>query len=141
MARKGWDQLSDTYRERLERSGISRSDYSSGASLASARGHGSTPEKPLTSFENVPSQYQSYADLRREIIELKRSLLQDSGRKEYASWEKQQLKELRGRSKAALEKAAAILDARVNQQMSYEELRAMYPEIDDDEWDWVGHYH
>lgn len=36
--RKGWDQLSDGYRRRLERGGIARSDYEGGASLDKARG-------------------------------------------------------------------------------------------------------
>lgn len=39
MARKGWDALSDTYRDRLVRGGIDRGSYESGASLHGARGH------------------------------------------------------------------------------------------------------
>lgn len=46
MARRNWDSLSDSYRSRLERSGISRSDYQSGQSLRAARGHATTPEHP-----------------------------------------------------------------------------------------------
>lgn len=39
MARKGWDQLSDAYRRRLERGGITAETYGQGASLSQARGH------------------------------------------------------------------------------------------------------
>lgn len=38
MARKGWDALSPAYRRRLERGGIVRSSYESGANLQRARG-------------------------------------------------------------------------------------------------------
>ena len=38
-ARKGWDQLSPAYRQRLERAGIARADYAT-ADLRKARGHG-----------------------------------------------------------------------------------------------------
>lgn len=141
MARRGWDQLSDTYRQRLERSGISQSEYQSGASLAGARGHGATPERPLTDLENVPSQYQAYADLRREIVEFKRELLQQSGRQEDSKWQSRTLGELAGKSRATLEKARDILDARINQSMSWDELRLMYPELEDDGWEWLFHYH
>jgi hypothetical protein len=39
VARKGWDRLSADYRARLERHGITRTQYDSGASLQKARGH------------------------------------------------------------------------------------------------------
>lgn len=42
MARKSWDQLSDKYRARLTRAGITRESRDQGASLAKARGHTST---------------------------------------------------------------------------------------------------
>lgn len=37
--RKGWDALSDAYRDRLKRSGINKQVYESGAPLHGARGH------------------------------------------------------------------------------------------------------
>lgn len=40
MARKAWDDLSATYRRRLQRSGITQAMYEAGYSLQSARGHG-----------------------------------------------------------------------------------------------------
>jgi hypothetical protein len=40
-----WEDLSPNYRKRLQRQGISQSDYESGASLAKARGHRTTEEE------------------------------------------------------------------------------------------------
>jgi len=37
--RKGWEQLSDNYRRRLERSGVTKTQYESSAPLHKARGH------------------------------------------------------------------------------------------------------
>ena len=37
--RKGWDALSDAYRNRLIRSGVSQQSYESGTPLHAARGH------------------------------------------------------------------------------------------------------
>ena len=42
--RKGWEQLSDSYRNRLQNKGITKSSYSSGKSIETARGHSTTPE-------------------------------------------------------------------------------------------------
>jgi len=44
--RRSWDSLTPAYRRRLERSGITRAGYESGAPLTGARGHGTTPERP-----------------------------------------------------------------------------------------------
>lgn len=38
MARKGWDNLSDKYRRRLQNKGITRQDYDAGTPLHKARG-------------------------------------------------------------------------------------------------------
>lgn len=46
MSRRGWDNLSAQYRARLQRSGTTRRQYESGASLRKARGHAQTPEHP-----------------------------------------------------------------------------------------------
>lgn len=44
--RRPWDSLSPAYRRRLERSGVSQSQYDSGVPLTVARGHAKTPERP-----------------------------------------------------------------------------------------------
>jgi len=45
MARKGWDALSSSYRNRLVRQGVNRTRYESGAPLYKARGHVSKPRE------------------------------------------------------------------------------------------------
>ena len=42
MARKGWDALSDAYRDRLIRGGLTEAQYDAGVPLHGARGHVST---------------------------------------------------------------------------------------------------
>lgn len=67
MARKGWNDLSDSYRQRLEKGGVDQHNYNAGASLAGARGHGSTPERP----ERAEREQDKYGDYlqRREALE------------------------------------------------------------------------
>lgn len=43
--RKSWDQLSPTYRERLQRQGITPEQHAEGVSLAGARGQGSSQKE------------------------------------------------------------------------------------------------
>jgi hypothetical protein len=65
MARKGWESLSPGYRNRLERGGVSKSAYERGESIASARGHQRTPERP--SLSN-PQQFPQYHSERQRLI-------------------------------------------------------------------------
>lgn len=64
MARKGWDSLSEAYRKRLIKGGISRAEYEAGASIKKARGHADTPERPVG---YQPSKYPKYADRRQGL--------------------------------------------------------------------------
>jgi hypothetical protein len=64
MARKGWGDLSPTYRKRLERGGIGRHEYEAGAALSNVRGHGKTPEHPLPANKSVPKRYQRWNNIR-----------------------------------------------------------------------------
>jgi hypothetical protein len=66
MARKGWDQLSPQYKKRLEKSGITESDYNSGVSLQRARGHSRTPEHP---HEMDKVKHRSYYMERLRLID------------------------------------------------------------------------
>ena len=66
MARN-WESLSSDYRERLQRKGISRGEYESGASLAGARGHKATPEHPERA-EKHPERYEAYIFKRDELV-------------------------------------------------------------------------
>lgn len=67
MARN-WDNLSATYRQRLERGGITRAAYESGASVSAARGHAATPEHPSQATRN-PERFQAYLFKRDELIQ------------------------------------------------------------------------
>lgn len=58
--RREWDSLSDTYRKRLERGGITRRDYERGRNLSAARGHYATPEHGLKSAKKNPKKYGEY---------------------------------------------------------------------------------
>lgn len=57
--RRSWNSLSEAYRNRLSRSGITEAHYSSGASIKAARGHRITPERPKQAFRN-PDLYSDY---------------------------------------------------------------------------------
>ena len=69
-ARKPWDQLTPTYRRRLERGGITRQNYET-ADRKAARGHATTPEHPRDA-ERHPGQYRDYITSRtsdeRQVI-------------------------------------------------------------------------
>ncbi|QRX91110.1 hypothetical protein [Streptomyces noursei] len=58
-SRREWSALSDGYRSRLERKGIDRAAYESGASLKSARGHRETPEHPRDAARR-PADFTAY---------------------------------------------------------------------------------
>jgi hypothetical protein len=64
MARKGWDDLSPAYRDRLSKAGISESAYNQGESIQSARGHSQTPEHPRSFNE---SRFRGYANEREAL--------------------------------------------------------------------------
>jgi hypothetical protein len=66
--RKGWDQLSDNYRRRLERGGIRKSDYEGGIPLDIARGHGETPEHGLTDAVKDPERWFDYIQEHKENL-------------------------------------------------------------------------
>lgn len=67
MARRNWDVLTETYRKRLSRSGVTREQYESGASLGKARGHAATPEHPREAARN-PQRYPKYVAKKSEAM-------------------------------------------------------------------------
>lgn len=68
MARKGWDQLSEAYRNRLVRNGITRTDYDQGASLGKARGHGTPTGISERKWESLLRlAYRSEWNLERNV--------------------------------------------------------------------------
>lgn len=54
---RNWEALKATTRKRYERAGISRTDYMSGMSLKTARGHANTPEHPGRKIQPGQEQY------------------------------------------------------------------------------------
>jgi hypothetical protein len=75
MARKGWTQLTPAYRQRLEKAGITQSEYESGASIRAARGHQHTPERPTAGTpQTFPKYFQErqrlYLNLERRKLEV-----------------------------------------------------------------------
>jgi hypothetical protein len=78
MARKGWDQLTPDYKNRLLRKGIDREAHARGESIRAARGHEHTPENPRAYNRQ---QFRGYAerrdDLTQRLIERKRELFGD----------------------------------------------------------------
>lgn len=68
MARKGWDELSPAYRQRLERGGITPAQYAAGASLSKARGHAKTPEHAERNIDRL--KYPEYFSRRQDLIRL-----------------------------------------------------------------------
>lgn len=72
--RSGWSKLSPEYRKRLERSGVNRKTWESGADLRTARGHKEANGlKPVTNRQKELTQRAVNTDLTpRELKELER---------------------------------------------------------------------
>jgi len=77
-AKRDWQALSAAYRKRLSRAGITKRQYESGKSLAKARGHGSTPERPERAAKK-PERYSDYL-IRQRVREEKRQGANESAR-------------------------------------------------------------
>ena len=65
--RKGWENLSPSYRQRLERAGVDRVHYEIRSNLKAARGHSVTPERPSVAIKN-PGRYRDYIARRGDPI-------------------------------------------------------------------------
>jgi hypothetical protein len=80
--RKGWSELSEAYRKRLERGGVNKSAYERGDSITKARGHSSTPERPADAYTiRGRARFKSYLErvggLRKKIIDRKVRMFSD----------------------------------------------------------------
>ena len=60
VKRRAWESLSEPYRKRLARYGITKSQYVNGRPLSGARGHAATPEHGLKSARKNPRKYGDY---------------------------------------------------------------------------------
>jgi hypothetical protein len=66
--RRVWETLKASYRARLERGGITKSQYESGANLKAARGHATTPEN-AREYQKDPGRFKEYRQRRKAIID------------------------------------------------------------------------
>lgn len=78
MAQRSWDNLSPDYRKRLQNAGITKGQYESGVSLAKARGHEETPERPeRADTAKGKERYKKYQADRTRIIDKIRQFKKD----------------------------------------------------------------
>jgi len=123
MARN-WNSLSDAYRARLERGGITRGEYEAGANLSAARGHKATPEHPRQA-ENDRQRFQAYIFERDRLVQ---AILREKSQKFSAAanynakrsrWNVEHFQDGRARSLASLRRA---LEALKGQASSWEDM-------------------
>lgn len=65
--RREWASLSEGYRNRLIRGGVTPEAYREGQPLSSARGHAHTPERPSQAIRN-PLRFPHYVERHPEIV-------------------------------------------------------------------------
>jgi hypothetical protein len=73
-ARRVWETLSEKYRARLVKGGISKSRYEAGESLKAARGHKATPEN-RGELKRHPEKFGQYRERDAERQREKRALV------------------------------------------------------------------
>jgi hypothetical protein len=66
--RRVWETLSESYRARLQKGGITKSKYEAGESLKAARGHATTPENSRE-YQRNPGRFKEYRERRKSIID------------------------------------------------------------------------
>lgn len=65
--RKPWESLSEAYRNRLEKAGITAREHAQGASIKTARGHARTPEHPREGIQK-PEKFKDWFDQREALV-------------------------------------------------------------------------
>lgn len=65
--RKPWESLSEAYRERLQRQGITPREHAAGGSLKAGRGHGKTPEHISEGIAH-PEKYPEWFNKRSALV-------------------------------------------------------------------------
>ncbi len=126
MARKGWDALSPGYRGRLQRQGISKETYESGASLQKARGHTSAQKERAQSKD-----YRAYASVIRDANRFYGIDIDDA---------KEQLAQFpRAEVIAAHQRQKQMYDAWANGDT--QRARGMWEQRDRNLPEWMNYYH
>lgn len=72
--RRGWELLSEKYRSRLIKGGMTKARYEAGESLKSVRGHKATPENKRE-LEKHPEKFKEYNERRNEQRRERNSLI------------------------------------------------------------------
>lgn len=72
--RRGWDQLSEGYRSRLIKGGMTKARYEAGDSLKAARGHKATPENKREA-EKHPEKFEAYRERQKRYREDRKRLV------------------------------------------------------------------
>ncbi len=90
MARKGWENLSDSYRARLIRGGVSKSAYESGASLYKARGKHSKGHERFLDRTNTFAK-QRATKSKKPLVELRKEARTHTSKEHqrYLNWTSQ----------------------------------------------------
>jgi hypothetical protein len=70
--RRAWASLTEAYRKRLARAGITESRYQRGENLSRARGHGQTPEHPREAQRDLV-RYRKYVEKKEKRERLSRA--------------------------------------------------------------------
>lgn len=65
--RKPWSELSESYRDRLSRKGITPQMHAAGESIRAARGHAKTPEHPQEGLKE-PEKFRDWFNERQKLI-------------------------------------------------------------------------
>lgn len=91
MPRRGWDNLSASYRARLLHNDVTRQQYESGASLRKARGHIHTPEHPGQGVTRP--DFQPYYQQRQQPTEILESVAYEPTPGEHSDEVKQAIAE------------------------------------------------
>lgn len=104
-------------------------DAHPGATLAEARGHGSTPEHPSDDYAREDPRYEEYFD-RRDSMEDHANSLKEDAYGDLDTFNKDGAEESTGK--------ISMHDLEIAMQFdTIEELREAYPELADE----FGHYH
>jgi hypothetical protein len=72
--RRGWDLLSEKYRSRLVKGGMTKARYEAGESLKAARGHKATPENKRE-LEKHPEKFEQYRERQKKYREERKRLV------------------------------------------------------------------
>lgn len=138
MARSQWENLSASYKARLERNGITRSRYENGESLSAARGHSKTPERPARA-ESSPERFRDYLNkritLENKIISFKAQLFGGTRKFNY----ERSKKNVQTNSQGKLRSNADLQQALLSLQ-NYDDSEEWWESLDEETYSIMGYH-